>query len=54
MEDMTTTSLAPGSAPESAASPSALAHALRALKVFAGAAVSVVLLGQHTQERPTI
>ncbi|MEV5241004.1 hypothetical protein AB0K89_18145 [Streptomyces cinnamoneus] len=51
---MTTTSIAPGGAAETATPSSALAHALRALKVFAGAAVSVVLLGQHTQERPTV
>ncbi|MEV4439263.1 hypothetical protein AB0K09_09600 [Streptomyces sp. NPDC049577] len=33
---------------------SPLTSALRALKAFAGAAVSVVLLGQHANERPAI
>lgn len=28
--------------------------ALRALKAFAGAAVSVVLLGRHAEERPAL
>ncbi|WP_173864806.1 hypothetical protein [Streptomyces roseifaciens] len=37
--------------PDSAADASPLAHALRAIKAFAGAAVSVVVLGQYADGR---
>ncbi|MCF3107085.1 hypothetical protein IPZ58_36865 [Streptomyces roseoverticillatus] len=37
--------------PDSAAVESPLAHAFRALKAFAGAAVSVVVLGQYADTR---
>ncbi|MEV5377112.1 hypothetical protein AB0L26_14220 [Streptomyces nondiastaticus] len=44
---MNSATVNPGSAP--AGSP--LAHALRAIKAFAGAAVSVVVLGQYADAR---
>ncbi|MFH8789941.1 hypothetical protein [Streptomyces roseoverticillatus] len=37
--------------PDSAAIESPFAHALRAIKAFAGAAVSVVVLGQYAETR---
>ncbi|MFC5145600.1 hypothetical protein [Streptomyces aureoversilis] len=37
--------------PDPAADESPLAHALRAIKAFAGAAVSVVVLGQYADGR---
>ncbi|MEV4504724.1 hypothetical protein [Streptomyces klenkii] len=45
---MTTAAMTPDSG-TSAESP--LAHALRAIKAFAGAAVSVVVLGQYADTR---
>ncbi|MEU4208390.1 hypothetical protein AB0F13_00060 [Streptomyces sp. NPDC026206] len=45
---MTTASLTPAGARPPA---SAVTHALRAIKAFAGAAVSVVLLGEYADER---
>ncbi len=47
MEDMTSASISPDGSP--AASP--LAAALRAIKAFAGAAVSVVVLGEYADKR---
>ncbi len=47
MEDMTTASITPDPTP----SASPLANALRVIKAFAGAAVSVALLGQYADER---
>lgn len=46
MEDMTTASVTPDQTPSFS-----LASALRAVKAFTGAAVSVVLLGQYADER---
>ncbi|MDT0453939.1 hypothetical protein [Streptomyces hesseae] len=46
---MTTTSVIPDTAPSFT-----FADALRAIKAFAGAAVSVILLGAHTDERPAV
>lgn len=43
MEDMTSASVAPAVSP--------LTTALRALKAFAGAAVSVVVLGEYADKR---
>ncbi|MFF7728506.1 hypothetical protein [Streptomyces sp. NPDC008001] len=37
--------------PDSAAAESPLVHAFRALKAFAGAAVSVVVLGEYADKR---
>ncbi len=47
MEDMTTASVTQDTTPFS------FAQALRAIKVFAGAAVSVVLLGE-TSDKPAV
>lgn len=46
MEDMTTTSVTPATAPSFS-----FADALRAIKAFAGAAVSVVVLGEYADKR---
>ena len=53
MDAMTTASITAPAAPAAAdRSAGAFASVLRAIKVFAGAAVDVALLGRHHDERP--
>ncbi|MFI9721376.1 hypothetical protein ACIHFE_17285 [Streptomyces sp. NPDC052396] len=48
---MTTAAIAPDvQAADQSGATHSFGHALRAIKAFAGAAVSVVLLGQHAPE----
>ncbi|GAA0413550.1 hypothetical protein [Streptomyces luteireticuli] len=47
---MTTAAITPDAQGAEHGAETALSHAFRALKVFAGTAVSVVLLGDYAQE----